>query len=458
MSFADILKVEGINHKGFGTIAKSAMLDDSLSLEAKAIYAYFCSFAGAGQSSFPSRNRILSDLNMSKNTYYLHFNKLVENDYIHVKQSVSGNLKSRNIYTLVSNPEKFKNKTIDFECENERIMQAGLKSAGYGTIPKAVMQDDRLPVKAKGIYAYFCSLTGNGGCAFPKKNVITYHLGISEKTYYKFFKILVRLNYITVVQRRADGHFGINDYYLNDNPDESMVNLSHEINQQDGKICDTDKTIENPTTSTDVNDKRRTVKYGTVKNGTVKNGTPEIETHKINSIKINNIKINRSINLSNDGWIEDENLFLNLFSDYAENDNKTSDENDPEQAIENIVHSLTNYDRAKSIIKDPFTLSSFKLFNNALVAMLSSNHGIIISGRHITPRQVINTISDSIYEESGKLFFKDDWNTVAMNNFKNACRQQTIRNHMAYMQSCIWNAIQEGDISVMAAIEMDFGN
>ena len=57
-------------------------------------------------------------------------------------------------------------------------------------IPKAVMVDQRLPIKSKGIYAYFASFTGAGNHAFPKKETILYHLAISENTYYKFYKIL----------------------------------------------------------------------------------------------------------------------------------------------------------------------------------------------------------------------------------------------------------------------------
>ena len=178
MSLADIIRVEGINCKGFGIVAKAVMLDENISIEAKAIYAYFCSFAGSGSTSFPSRSKILKDLNISKSTYYSHFNRLVEQDYIRVERSNQGNLMGRNIYTIVSKPAKFV--SVNDNEKAGRIMMSGLKSAGYGTVPKAVMQDDRLSIKAKGIYAYFCSLTGRGESAFPRKDVIIGHLGISE--------------------------------------------------------------------------------------------------------------------------------------------------------------------------------------------------------------------------------------------------------------------------------------
>ena len=73
LTFGDQLRVEGVNFKGFGILPKYVMLDHDLTLEAKTIYAYFCSFAGNGDTTFPSRSKILSDLPMSKDCYYKHF-------------------------------------------------------------------------------------------------------------------------------------------------------------------------------------------------------------------------------------------------------------------------------------------------------------------------------------------------------------------------------------------------
>ena len=67
--YGDILKVEGINFKGYGIVPKYAMTDPALTIEAKGIYAYFCSFSGRGSSAFPTRNTILSDLQIGKDAY-----------------------------------------------------------------------------------------------------------------------------------------------------------------------------------------------------------------------------------------------------------------------------------------------------------------------------------------------------------------------------------------------------
>lgn len=173
ISFGDQLKVEGINFKGFGILPKYVMLDPDLSIEAKTIYAYFCSFAGNGSATFPGRDKILSDLPMSKDAYYKHLRQLTDQGYITVEQQggTSGAIYGKNIYTLVSNPKKFSENPEDTKhgLAYSRIRFSGLKAAGFGMIPKAVMIDPRLPVKAKGVYAYFCSFTGSGNNAFPKR-------------------------------------------------------------------------------------------------------------------------------------------------------------------------------------------------------------------------------------------------------------------------------------------------
>jgi hypothetical protein len=99
---SDVLQVQGRMTLGYGIIPKLVMQDQRLTIEAKAIYSYFCSFAGAGTTAFPSRSKILYDLKISEDRYYRHFNLLKKCGYILVEQKsdASGKFK-RNIYTLV---------------------------------------------------------------------------------------------------------------------------------------------------------------------------------------------------------------------------------------------------------------------------------------------------------------------------------------------------------------------
>lgn len=98
----DIIQMQGINAQGFGIIPKMVMQDKRLTAEAKAIYGYFCSYAGAGQIAFPSRNKIVSDLGMGIRRYYNHFNLLTKYGYIKAEQEKSSTGQfQRNIYTLM---------------------------------------------------------------------------------------------------------------------------------------------------------------------------------------------------------------------------------------------------------------------------------------------------------------------------------------------------------------------
>lgn len=97
----DELRLAGIMSKGYGIIPKAVMLDRRLSDKAKAIYAFFCSFAGAGNSAFPKVSTICHYLKMNKDTYYKHFKQLVELGYIEVHQARDEEGKfSHNIYIL----------------------------------------------------------------------------------------------------------------------------------------------------------------------------------------------------------------------------------------------------------------------------------------------------------------------------------------------------------------------
>ncbi|MGN1346073.1 MAG: helix-turn-helix domain-containing protein, partial [Eubacteriales bacterium] len=71
-----------------------------LSIGAKAVYAYFCSFTGAGDSCFPSREKICYDLKITKDTLSKYIRSLRDCGYIEVEQSKEGVKFSRNIYTM----------------------------------------------------------------------------------------------------------------------------------------------------------------------------------------------------------------------------------------------------------------------------------------------------------------------------------------------------------------------
>lgn len=452
ISFGDQLKVEGINFKGFGILPKYVMLDPDLSIEAKTIYAYFCSFAGNGSATFPGRDKILSDLPMSKDAYYKHFRQLTDQGYITVEQQGgnSGAIYGKNIYTLVSNPKKFSEKPEDTKhgLAYSRIRFSGLKAAGFGMIPKAVMIDPRLPVKAKGVYAYFCSFTGSGNNAFPKKEKILFHLGIAEKTYYKFYKLLTELNYITAVQRHIDGRLQVNDYYLNDTPNAANAQKKtvFSCSTQDSKKQDTELEIQDgkkqdsKKQDTQIQDSK---KQDTNKNNSNKNNV--LYNHSLNQQPAQPEQIEGARDVKRDisYEVETELLKQKKLPYYFKAD--------PEKMIA-AIHFMVEWDTFfPNGYKDGFEQRIYNLFVEALIEMCCADKPMALKGSITTYAKVIDKINQLAKFED---YYVDisEFADPARENYKRAALDQDIRNPMQYMKACIWDAMQTGSIGMYADI------
>lgn len=243
LNLPDRLRVEGINCLGYGIIPKYAMLDQELSLTAKAIYAYFCSLSGNGSTSFPALKTILGHLKIGTEAYYKHREMLIKQGYLRVDtRKVNNKEFTQSLYTLVTNPKKFEDRKPSNGWESKlysMIQTNGIKAAGYGQIPRAVMYDDRLDIKAKGVYAYFASYAGAGQTAFPAVPKLLEDLQISKTTYLKAIRSLQDCCYLEVRQRNGQvagkRGFSVNDYYLIDKPLSPQSKNPETINPQPKK-------------------------------------------------------------------------------------------------------------------------------------------------------------------------------------------------------------------------------
>ena len=99
------LNVKGVMSEGYGIIPKKVMKDKDLSIDAKAIYAFISSYAGAGSTSFPSVNLITDMLGISRQRFNKHRKLLEDKGYITIKKNRTpegswGN----NVYTLETLP------------------------------------------------------------------------------------------------------------------------------------------------------------------------------------------------------------------------------------------------------------------------------------------------------------------------------------------------------------------
>jgi uncharacterized phage protein (TIGR02220 family) len=107
--------MEGIFKEGYGNIAKLVMKDKNLTIGAKAVYAYLCSYSGAGGIAYPSRSLICHDLKITQETLSKHLKNLEEQGYILREQQRSNGSFSHNIYTILTIPRKPDTKITDIE-------------------------------------------------------------------------------------------------------------------------------------------------------------------------------------------------------------------------------------------------------------------------------------------------------------------------------------------------------
>jgi len=106
---------------------------------------------------------------------------------------------------------------------SDELRVSGIRSGGYGQLPKIVMLDPDLSAESKAIYAYFASYTGGGNVrAFPGRDKIVHDLAVTKDTYYRHFRPLVENGYISVEQSNggASGKgFSHNIYTLENFPE-----------------------------------------------------------------------------------------------------------------------------------------------------------------------------------------------------------------------------------------------
>ena len=116
----DQLRHEGILSKGYGIIPKLVMKDKDLTIESKAIYSYLCSYAGNGDTAFPSVSLMCSDLGISETRYLKHRKTLLDKGYITVKRERKDRKWSNNVYTIVHSVYP----------QNEGIQNEGIQNEG----------------------------------------------------------------------------------------------------------------------------------------------------------------------------------------------------------------------------------------------------------------------------------------------------------------------------------------
>lgn len=458
----DRLRTEGVSCRGFGVIPRHVMADTGLTVEAKAIYAYFCSFAGNGSGAFPGRSRILADLSMSKDAYYRHFRLLTGRGYILAEQGSAGGLKGRNLYTLLSGPEAGCGRQ-DGGQGGGRIRFSGLKADGYGIVPKAAMLDARLSVKAKGLYAYFCSLTGSGRSAFPRKDRILFHLGITEPTYYRAYRQLVGLNYLTAVQRHVGGKLAVNDYYLSDAPDRAKASRKAVSVAGPGGSPDRPGGQGGPGRGAAGEGAGGQAAAGegagcrdAGSQDTRKQDTVKQDTNNNNKNSINKNKNSSSLPPSfphpppermREGK-DEESVRQEVERELAAGGKVPSRYLKDRRRMEEAVRSMAGWAALHRGYRDGLEQRVYRLFVEALLEMCLAGE-MTLKGCGVTSAAVLERLNRLAVFEDGYVDLSE-FSAPAMQNFERAVVEREVRSPVRYMMSCIWDAMQAGAVSLYA--------
>ena len=119
------------------------MRNKNLSPEAKAIYAYLCSFAGSGETCHPSAEMMRSELKMSEGRFSKYMRELIACGVVERTRRANGNLLSGNVYRITHNVNFAENANCDFSSvgnndfndfggiEIKGIENGGIKGRGF---------------------------------------------------------------------------------------------------------------------------------------------------------------------------------------------------------------------------------------------------------------------------------------------------------------------------------------
>ena len=470
----DLLKFEGIECKGFGVLPKFVMRDVDLGIGAKGLYAYYCSLAGSEIVAFPRRETILRQLKINKETFYRYQEELIREGYISVQQiREKSQLFGANVYTLVQNPKKLQmGPRIEQEVKEgyDFAYYAGLKSHGYGIIPRIVMQDPRLDIKAKAIYAYYVVYTGAGRMSYLRRELILQHLGISKNTYGKYMQQLVILDYMAIQQRTDQrGRFASNTYILRNNPG-LQVRSETEVEDMDKSLIpcpkkpDTDKspvpcqkkpdTDKSPVPCPKKPDTDKSPAPCPKKPDTDKSSVPcpkKPDPKKPDNNNINNTSlynINRSINhigVEVNRWKSGEIKSFLIPQDVLLS----------EYEMEYFVNELFGC----RTYTNPMEQGAYEMFKEALIELGTSPSERVLKGNRITYAKVIRCLNRLLKNRTYLSAYRacESLLDYAIRDFTTALTLREITDPYKYCMACIWNALVTSEVRFCAeTIEYDY--
>ncbi|GHU77134.1 hypothetical protein FACS1894188_10830 [Clostridia bacterium] len=336
-----------------------------------------------------------------------------------------------NLYKIIDLPKKFleapTGAEVGFEDAYEKIRMVGLKQYGYGKIPKSIFENKKISFVAKTIYAVHCVFGGyaqGDRATHPSRRLIMNILGICERTYSKHQRILAENGYISAVQRYDGNQFSINNYTLAANPTQSPF---PERALAVGKTDDNGKFV---------------ISYIKKFGAAVRSVVESVA----NVAEVITEKVAEAVRPADKTTRKEPVVDLSYLIRYG---------GDREQ-VEQVIHRLTNWDinnewAMKNGTFDDFQHRTYRIANEALVAMCNDDYrlsnGVVIASEKILAK--IFEYRENFYTEAIE---------TALYNYQTAIDNGTeIKIPLRYMQSCLWTALQTGDMHTANAIQRDFG-
>lgn len=475
---SDEIRIKGIRAHGYGQIAKLAVLDPALTIEAKAILGYFCSYCGGGSSSFPGRDRIVHDLGTNKDTYYKHFNLLKERGYISVEQAPAPEGKGgfcRNVYTIENFPAAYEGGAPEGcssayrEAFGKVKAVSDISAAGYGIVPKSVMTSD-ISVKAKGLYVYLCAFSGQDFTAMPSKDMILSHLGISHNSANKYMTELEGHNLISRVQTLVSGKFSGYRYYLNQMPEEKQTEMpvyeenspqpnfsDTVISDPEPKISDTQFASEPSSSDTGIPDTQN--RDANIPNSnTTKNNNPE------NNLSINHYEEGSAASAVTDGWIDYNSEKNNILDEIISRNTLPYEYMGNSFRINAALKVLTGWDERTAAGQDIERTALYKNFITALTEMMTAGEFTTIRGASVSYSKVYQALVDNHLEISRDEYFEEC--TASLGFFPDECidyyremsRTHRITDTGQYMKAIIWTKIKEAGTGASSRASYELEN
>lgn len=333
--------------KAFGKIYTNVFADNKLSVKAKGLYAYLCSYAGSNMVAYPAQENMLYELQISKKTFYKYVEELIAKNYI-----------SREIKSSFKHTHYIIN----------------VQDSNYGIVEKDVMRSDGIDILSKAIYGYICAFSGIYNTATLCLDNILNHLNIVYNTFKKGIKAIKNL----ISVKHKD--------YCNSTYSVS-ARESKESNTPEKKKRSSKKSAKPITTSDD----NSTIKNSTIKNSTIKNSTIKFSPIKNSPVNFSPIK-NYS---TNNNSIHNNNLHNNNLHHHS----TTTKIVTKQEVLEQVGLTNDEEDTTSKSVIDVMLQTYNSKYETLTVAKTPTSKEVIVEElKKITPaifKEVVRTINES---------------------------------------------------------------